>query len=177
MLLALLGDSSRAADPAGPYTEYQQRAWYLYLIAQYTEWPPEAFATPGAPFVLGILGKDPFEKDLELIKDKPVKGHPLQVRKFTRVEEAAGCHALYICDSERDRLKETMQALERRPILTFGEVPGFLKANGMVKFWMQRETRDQGFLYFEINPAAVKASRLRINAYVLKLAKPDPTAP
>ena len=39
----------------------------LYTLASYAEWPKEAFADEDAPFVLGILGEDPFRKDPDIL--------------------------------------------------------------------------------------------------------------
>src|SRR5690349_74091 len=40
--------------------EFNIKAQYLYNFTQFIEWPPEAFPYPGAPFVIGIIGEDPF---------------------------------------------------------------------------------------------------------------------
>ncbi len=174
-LFALSPGAGGAETPT--YTPYQHRAWYIYLISQYTQWPDSAFTNSPAPFVLGILGEDPFHKDLNLIIDKPVKGHRLKVRYFKRGEVIEGCHALYIADSETDQLGKLLPPLAHRPILTFGEMKGFLKHDGIVKLWVRPETSDQGYLYFQINNTAAEQARLRISSYVLKLAKPEPPSP
>ncbi len=45
-----------AAAPA----EYQVKAVFLFNFSQFMEWPPDAFPTPDTPFVIGVLGADPF---------------------------------------------------------------------------------------------------------------------
>src|SRR6266581_5323115 len=70
--LGLLAQSS-------PYTLYQHKALYLFNFAKYTEWPKEAFSDDSAPFVLGILGQDPFRSDIDIIKGKTIKGRRLVV--------------------------------------------------------------------------------------------------
>src|SRR5882757_899350 len=47
----------RAADAP---TENQVQAVFLYNFSRFVEWPAQAFAQPNDPFVIGILGSDPF---------------------------------------------------------------------------------------------------------------------
>src|SRR2546430_264164 len=84
------------AAQTSPYTPYQHKALFLYNFAKYTGWPKEVFADDNAPFVLGILGKDPFGKDIDIIKGKTVKGRKLEVRYFSNVAEVTGCQLLFI---------------------------------------------------------------------------------
>ncbi|MBN2505468.1 MAG: YfiR family protein [Verrucomicrobia bacterium] len=171
------GLALRSADaPAAAYTAFQHRAWYIYLISQYTQWPTNTFADPSAPFVLGILGKDPFGRDLDLIKDKPIKQRALKVLRFKEAADITTCHALYVADSDPERVRAILTALAGRPILTFGETAPFRRHQGIVTLWEQPETRDKAYLYFDINRAAARQAGLRISAYVLKLARPDPHA-
>ena len=84
----------RLAAQSSPYTPYQHKALYLFNFAKYTEWPKEAFASDDAPFVIGILGADPFGKDIEIIKGKTIKGRKLEVRNILprcRKSRAATC--------------------------------------------------------------------------------------
>src|SRR5258708_2081787 len=82
---ALLGSlTSTTLAQTKPQTLYEAEAYLLYLFAMYTEWPKEAFPDEKAPFVLGIMGKDPFGKDIDFIKGKTVRGRPLVIRYFTR---------------------------------------------------------------------------------------------
>src|SRR6266705_2140642 len=92
--------SGEVAAQTSPYTLYQHKALYLFNFAKYTEWPKQAFADDNSPFVLGILGDDPFRSDIDIIKGKTIKGRKLVVRKFHFVQEVTNCHLLFICVSE-----------------------------------------------------------------------------
>jgi len=166
-------------QPAKPsiYTPYQHRAWYLYLSAQYTDWPADAFPDDTSPFVLGILGENPFRKeDIDVIRNKPLKNRKLVVQQLRNVSEIQQCQVLYVCDSEKGRLAQIFEALASASILTFGEMEGFIQPGaqgGIVKFWIEEKTPTEGYLLFEINQAAAEKARLRISSRVLKLAKPE----
>ena len=53
-LLLLLGSPVRAES------EYDVKAAYLYKFTKFVEWPEAAFASAEAPFVIGVIGRDPF---------------------------------------------------------------------------------------------------------------------
>src|SRR5687767_15491065 len=44
---------------AQAFNEYDLKATFLYHLAQFVDWPPEAFPTEETPFVIGVLGTDP----------------------------------------------------------------------------------------------------------------------
>src|SRR5689334_11078178 len=115
--LAQLSQPASAQTTRKPETPGEIRACFLVNFALYTEWPKDAFAEPNAPFVFGILGKDPFEKDIDIIKDTPVRGHKLLVKHCSSLKEAAGCHLLYISSSEEKRLPEIFRQLGNSSVL------------------------------------------------------------
>jgi len=121
-----------AAAQTSPYTLYQHKALYLFNFAKYTEWPKQAFADDNAPFVLGILGKDPFHADIDIIKGKTIKGRKLVVRYFDFIQEVTNCHLLFICASETNNLTQVLQAVEHLSILTISEADGFIEQSGMI---------------------------------------------
>jgi hypothetical protein len=50
----------RGACGAEAPTEYQVKAVFVYNFSRFVEWPPQSFTAPNEPFVIGILGSDPF---------------------------------------------------------------------------------------------------------------------
>src|SRR2546429_1250447 len=63
--LALLLIAGGLLGAAAPVSEYQLKAVFLFNFAQFVEWPPAALPGDSAPFVIGVLGKDPFGADLD----------------------------------------------------------------------------------------------------------------
>ncbi len=112
-------------------TEYQAKANWLLAFAQYTNWRDADFAGPDAPFVYGVLGIDPFGKDIERLASCPIRGHRVEVRSFRNVEDVNDCHILFIASSERRRLKPILDALKDRHILTISEVEDFTQQGGI----------------------------------------------
>src|SRR5690349_12249341 len=97
--------------------EYRVKAVFLFNFAQFIKWPADTFLSPDAPICIGILGEDPFGSFLDdTIQGEKVDGHPLVVKRITRVEDVKGCHILYIGLSESKRLSRILKALEGRSI-------------------------------------------------------------
>ena len=99
----------------------------------YTEWPKEAFPSESTRFVFGILGKDPFGKDIDIIKGETLKGRNIIVKPLANLQEATGCHLLFIGSSEKHRLPEILKALGSSSVLTVSEIDGFRERGGMLQ--------------------------------------------
>jgi len=152
------------------YNLNQHKALYLFNFAKYTEWPPGAFANSNAPFVLGILGKDPFQSDLDIIKEKSIKGRKLVIKYCNSVQEVSGCHLVFICSSETNHLSQITRALGPG-ILTIAEADGFLEKNGMINLISEQKTPGTQVVNFEINQEAAKKANLKLDTQLLKLAR------
>lgn len=171
----------RLAAQSSPYTPYQHKALYLFNFAKYTEWPREAFASDDAPFIIGIIGTDPFGKDIEIIKGKTIKGRKLDVRifetaqKFKEAQETVRCQMVFISSSESNRLDEVMAVIGNSSILTIAEMDQFIKQSkqsGMIKLVGEQKNSGAMTVGFEINIGATERASLKLDTQLLKLAKP-----
>jgi hypothetical protein len=174
MSIALCGVaevSGVALIHAADITPYQQRARLLAQMAMWTEWPKQAFADEKAPFVLGIFGKDPFGKDIDILKGTTIKNHKLVVKYCSKVEEVAGCHIVFISSSEKGRLAEVIKIAEISNVLTVAEMEEFVERNGMMNFVEEKTRPGYANLRYEINQAAAEKAKLRIHSRVLDLAR------
>jgi hypothetical protein len=170
LLAALMGLCALApvrAGDAGPSREYELKAVFLFNFAQFIQWPATAFESPNAPFVIGILGEDPFNGAIdEAVAGETVGGRPIQVRRFSRVEDARASHILYVDDSIRANVDRFLGTVRARPILTVSDIPGFARRGGTVGFYL-----DGVKLRFEINPTEAQRSGLQLSSQLLKLAR------
>src|SRR5437660_10108297 len=95
-----------------PLTEYQLKAVFIYNFAEFIEWPTAAFSDAKAPFVVGVIGDNPFDAYLEeTVKSKFMNEHPFAVRHIRVLADARKCHILFVADSERKRLPEILNAI------------------------------------------------------------------
>jgi hypothetical protein len=158
------------ASPAVPVPvalEYQIKAVFLFNFAQFVDWPVTAFADGDSPLVIGILGDDPFGHYLdEAVKGEKVNNRPMVIRRFSRVEDAVGCHILFISRSERARLGQILDQLKDRSVLTVGDMDGFSQLGGMIRFAMENNK-----VRLKINLRAAKAAHLMISSKLLRPAE------
>ena len=167
LVLALLGSTAAAATaPPAISEEYQVKAVFLFNFAQFVEWPARAFRDPTSPLVIGVLGTDPFGAYLdELVKGEKVGERPLLVRRYTRVEEIADCHILFIGASEASVLEKVVAQLKDRSILTVGDMDLFTRRGGMVRF-----LTENGKIRLRIYLEAAEAHNLKISSKILSPA-------
>jgi|KBSSwiStaDraftv2_1062776.scaffolds.fasta_scaffold544721_2 hypothetical protein len=149
------------------FKEYDLKAAFLYHLAQFVDWPPEAFSVAEDPLVIGILGTDPFGKTLtEIVKDEVVKNRKLMVQRYRNLDEIKSCHILFISQSETGRLDEIFSGLKGRNILTVGDTEGFAQRGGMVRFVTEKNK-----IKLLINMDSVKAASLTISSKLLRAAE------
>jgi len=170
------------ADPASS-KEYQIKAAFLYNFIKFVDWPKEKLPDANEPITIGIIGKDPFGKAFEPVKDKKVKGKRVVVKRFksmtelkqgendkadleTAIETLRKCHLLFVCASEQKHFKEITKWVKDHSVLTVGDTKGFLEFGGIINFLVEDKK-----VRFEINAAAAKQAKLKIRSQLLRLAK------
>ena len=107
-----------------PVSEYQLKAVFLFNFAHFVEWPPGALNDEAAPFVIGVVGKDPFGSSLdEVVRGEAVSRHPLTVERYADVAQLRDCQILFIPAAELPHLTEILAALKGRSVLTVTDGP------------------------------------------------------
>jgi hypothetical protein len=163
-VLAGLALGLGGAGPGEP--EHRLKAAVLCNLAKFTEWPVAAVPAPGSPWVIGVLGADPFGAAIdEMVRLQTVQGHPLAVQRLTRDGKWSTCHLLFIARSESDRLAQVLAALGEAPVLTVSDVPQAAERGVMINLVVK-----EGLIRFEINTKAVERAALRVSSKVLKYA-------
>jgi hypothetical protein len=148
------------------------QAAYLYNFAKFVEWSDEAFRDEKSPFVIGVLGDDPFGEILDdTVRGKKVAQRAVNVRRLqwrNPADRAGGkdCHIVFVCDSERHRLKEILAEWVGQPVLLVAGIPDFARDGGMIGFVLENQR-----IIFEINRKALEEAGLRASAGLLKLAR------
>jgi len=163
-LLFLESGTARAQEPQP--SEYQLKAAFLYNFAKFVEWPTTALPSASSPFVIGILGENPFGEDLaKTVAGKKILEHPISVQLCASLDQATNCHILFISDSEKASLGDLLKRLRGAPVLTVGENDQFLAAGGMVNF-----VRVANKIHFQINDEPARAAKLKISSKLRNLA-------
>lgn len=147
--------------------EYQLKAVFLYNFANFINWPNTAFTDEDSPFLICILGDDPFQEELDItIEDQEARGRTLEVVRFKTFDKVSACHILFISESQQFSLAEIYRFTCQYPILTVSESDYFIDYGGMIRFYNVNQR-----VRLEINPDAVEQTGLKADANLLNLSK------
>ena len=161
-----LGGVAWAATEEPP-REYRIKAAFIYNFAKFTRWPAGSFADDEAPLDFCIYGEDPFGGALDAVAGKTIRGRRVVVRRIAAIEASAGCHLLFISDSEADHLTDILAAVGDRPVLTVADMPDFARAGGIISL----TTNEDDNLRFEINTGTARRAGLKLSSKLLSLAE------
>jgi hypothetical protein len=168
LLLAVLGCGAfpSGVDAAAAPSEDQVEAVFVFNFAHFVEWPPQSFATPNEPFIIGILGSDPFGAHLdEVVRGEQINGHPLQVQRFRSLADVGRCQILFIDRSENERIDQILAALNGRSVLTVSQADGAAEHGVMIQFAVENSR-----VRLRINVESARAAGLTISSKLLRPA-------
>jgi hypothetical protein len=148
-----------------PTKEYQVKAVFLFNFSQFVNWPPAAFSSSNAPFIIGIVGHDPFGSYInETVAGEKMMGHPIKVLRCENKEDIKECHILFIAHDQS--IEDIVSSLDNRSILTVSDEADFTRHGGMIRFFTENNK-----IRLEINISAVKAAKLNISSKLLRVAQ------
>jgi hypothetical protein len=147
--------------------EYQVKAAFLYNFSQFVTWPGGAFGNAQTPFVIGVLGSDPFGSYLDqLVNGQKAGGHSLIVKRISSADEAKSCQIVFISRSEAGQAGTIIAALRGRSVLTVADIDSFAENGGMVGFFVENNR-----IRFKINLGAARGASLNLSSKLLRLAQ------
>src|SRR3981081_2879643 len=112
-LMVLLLISARCWAAVGPPSEYQVKAVFLFNFAQFVEWPARAFPDPLTPFVIGILGKDPFGPGRgDVVRGETIGNRPMVIERYRGIGELHNCNILFIGRTEMGEFPHILEVLK-----------------------------------------------------------------
>jgi YfiR/HmsC-like len=165
VVACFLAGRAAAADNAA--LEYKVKAGYLFNFAKFVEWPESSFTNASAPFVVGLVGEDPFGGLLvETLAGRSVNGRNFVIRRFGPQEDLGQCHILFVSRSEKARAADILQSLRGHAVLTVGEHDRFGQLGGTINFSLL-----SGQVKLETNPEAATAAGLKISSKLLAASK------
>ena len=148
-------------------SEYKIKAAFLFNFAKFSEWPPGAVKDTDGSFVIGILGRDPFNTALEqTIGEKTVRGAAIQIKRFRRLDDLRSCHILFISKSEKSNLPIILDKIADKSILTVSDIPDFARRGGMIHLYTENNK-----VRFIIHTRAAEKAGLKLSAKLLTLTK------
>jgi hypothetical protein len=122
------------------------KATYLYKLAPFVDWPPAVLGAAHDPFVICVVGRDPFGALLDrAVAGQQVAGRPIVVRRAPTAPPDGPCQIMFLGGSPAQPVPAALQAEATAPVLTVTDASS---TPGMVDFVL-----DQGRVRFRIDPA------------------------
>ena len=150
---------------ATPPSEYDLKAVFLFHFTQFVEWPQDAYPSDDAPFIIGVLGPDPFESSLTgIVRGETVGRHPIIVREVRNESVEHRCQILYVSKDGEPLLE--FRRIRNAPILTVGESGSFFQEGGVIQFYIDRRR-----LRLRINLEEARTRSLVISAKLLRVSE------
>ena len=141
--VALLLALPAAAEP----TDTAVKAAFLPRFARYVTWPASALPRGGDPFVLCIVGRDPFGRVLDdAARTQLIDSHPVVIRRLVTSASVSGCQIAFLSPSG-----SLFVPLPPGPVLTVTDsanggargVINFVAAGGRVRFFIDQRSAAQ----------------------------------
>lgn len=154
-----------SAQAAGQPTDTDVKAAFLPRFARYVTWPPAAAPKSGEPFVLCVIGNQPFGTAVEAAaRSQSVDGRRISVRKLPSGSAANGCQIVFVSGTALQPTEQVLAAIGKRPVLTVTDGGG-RNQRGIIHF-----TVAGGRVRFFIDQASAQQRGLQISSRLLALA-------
>ncbi len=147
-----------------PKSEYEVKSAFIYNIINFVEWPIDKGLNDAIK--LCVVGKNHFGTSLDSFEYNTIGDQVLALKYVQSFQNIGDHNVVFICPSEKKRLKQILQSLAGINILTIGDTKGFAQQGVIINFYIKDEK-----VRFEINVDAVKRANLKISAKLLRLAK------
>jgi hypothetical protein len=168
-LFGLAALALAAAPPlaaASQSLEYPVKAAYLSKFAPFVEWPAGAFGQPDSPFVVCVVGDDPFGPAIDnVVAGQSIGQRPIVVRRLARLERTSPCHVAYVSGSRAQSVADSLAAARGSGVLTVTDSSRPGGARGIVHF-VVKDNR----VRFHIDDQAAAQNGIAISSKLLSLA-------
>lgn len=153
LLLLPLAAAALIAGPArAEPTDMAVKAAFLPRFARYVTWPPAAMPKGSDPFVLCIIGSDPFGGAVDAAaRSQTIDGRRIAVRRMESASGADDCQIAFLGGSRGQPTGQLIAALGRKPILTVTDASNspqrgiiqFALVGGRVRFFIDQSAAEQ----------------------------------
>jgi hypothetical protein len=150
-------------QPPKEVPEYDFKATWLLNFARFVEWPAKTFEKETTPFVVGVLGDDPFTKDelAKALKDKTIGKRSFEIRKSDKAADLKGCQIVFIPATENGRLDDILDIYKGLPILTVAEKEDSARKGTAFNILIKNKKP-----VLELNNKAAEAAGLKVSSQV-----------
>ena len=138
------------------------KAGFVFNFIKFTQWTA---AREGTPIRLCAPAAQPLDGQLVRLQGRTVGTRTIDVRTVVPPGDWRQCDVLFFGEEDADRVYLLPSRLGPVPVLTLGDLPGFVEAGGMIGLRMEASR-----VRFDVNLSSAQASGLVLNSQMLKLA-------
>jgi hypothetical protein len=146
----------------GAVSEYSLKAVLLLRLPQFIYWPQSD--KPPSTINLCVQGSNPFGGLLQQVARSP--GVATEIRFLDSGATYAGCDLLFVSRSESTQVDSLLQRTEGRRLVTVSDIPGFVRAGGMVELVVAGDK-----IGLTLNRRGAQRRGFDFNAQLLNLAQ------
>lgn len=158
--LGMLGVPAQAQ--AQVVSEAAVKAGFVYNFIKFTQWPGQR---EGTPIRLCAVSAQPLDGQLSFLQGRSVGSRVIDVRLAVPLSDWRQCDVLFLGEDGAERLPLLQPRLANAPVLTLGDLPGFVEAGGMIGLRVEANR-----VRFDVNLGSAQLSGLVLNSQMLKLA-------
>lgn len=164
--IALLALCNTATGQTAVASDAQVKAAYLHKLPGFIEWPPEGFASPSSPIVIGLVDADAVYEELRRqVSGRAIQGRAVELRRVEHDATIMTLHVLFIGSKEPRETRRLLDKATGRPVLTITSSSSILETSAVLNL-----VELDGRIRVEASlPAAAKA-RLKLSSRLLSVA-------
>lgn len=153
-----------ADAPVAPATV---KAAYLQKFPGFVDWPPDAFASAGAPFVIGVAGAEAVLSELLAAAraGRRIQGRALEVHPVSPGALPHVLHLLYVGREAAGEAPALLADARATHALLVTDLPEGLQLGAALNF-----VESDGRVRFEAAPGAARRADLRLGSALLSVA-------
>lgn len=133
---------------------------FMYNFAKYISFPSKS-----GDFVIGIMGSPKLVAEMKKIAQKrKVGSRTIKVLSFSSSATIKKCNILYISNSKRSQLSNSLKKVSLLPVVVVADSPGSIQKGAGLNFVISG-----GKQKFEIRKGNVEKNGIKVNSALLKL--------
>lgn len=167
LLLAAAGTAPRAlAQSAGTQAlERRVKAAFLYKFLGYADFPSGAFADPGAPLTIAVVGSDDMAAELgRIAAGRVIAGRPIAVRQVRENDAPPAVHLLFVSGADNERAGRVLRSASGA-FLTVTECEHGLRYGSVINFRIVDER-----VRFDVSLDAAERKNVKLSSRLLTVA-------
>ena len=117
-------------------------------------------------FIVGVIGDSPLYAELvKMAKTKKVANQPLEIKKFSTVEDIGKCHILFVSENKSQDITSVVKKVKSNSTLIITSKQGLVDKGSGINFIVKNNRQK-----FELNKENVEKNKLKVSSNLEALA-------